>query len=219
MFEGWGAAVVGAAVVGAVATSMASDKAASAQKDAAQAGIDSENYRFEQATKILKPYVDAGTGSLAAQQDLLGLNGQEAQQKAIDSIQSGSIYQALTKQGEDAILQNASATGGIRGGNVQASLGQFRPQLLNQLINEQFNKLSGITQIGQAAAAGQASNGMQVGANDANLQLQIGQANAGNALAQGQAVSNVANSFATLAMLKNLGSTNANSTSQPHPVF
>lgn len=217
MFEGWGAAVVGAAVVGAVASTAASNKASKAQSASAQAGIDSENYRFEQATQILKPYVDAGTGSLTAQQDLLGLNGDAAQQAATDKIQNSSTFNALTKQGEDAILQNASATGGVRGGNTAAALGQFRPQLLNQMINEQYSKLGGITQLGQAAAAGQAANGMQVGANDAQLQLQIGNAQAGNALAQGQAVSNVANSFATMAMLKNFGGNTG--INQPKAVF
>ncbi|WP_449405980.1 hypothetical protein [Massilia phosphatilytica] len=34
-------------------------------------------------------------------------------------------FQALQQQGNDAILANASATGGLRGGNVQGALGQF----------------------------------------------------------------------------------------------
>lgn len=202
MFEGWGAAVVGAAVVGAVVSSKSASKAADAQTQSAQAGINSTNYQFEQAKKILAPYVDAGTGSLTAQQDLLGLNGHDAQQKAINGIKNSSQFTELTKQGETGILQNAAATGGLRGGNTESALAQFRPALLNSLIDSQFNKLSGITQIGQASAAGTGSAGIQTGANVAALQQVQGQAQAGGYLAQGQAANNVANSIATYGMLK-----------------
>ncbi len=56
--------------------------------------------------------------------------GMEAQQGAISGLEGSPIFQALARQGEDAILQNASATGGLRGGNVQGALGQFRPAAL-----------------------------------------------------------------------------------------
>lgn len=198
MFEGWGAAVVGAAVVGGVASSMSADKAADAQTDAAQAGIESENYQFEQATKLLQPYVDAGNSSLTSQQDLLGLNGDEAQQAAVNNIKNSSKYTTLLKEGETSILQNAAATGGVRGGNTQAALAEYSPTLLNSLIDDQYNKLSGITQLGQASASKQAANNIQQGTDTAALLATIGQAQAGNYLAQGEAVSKTANSIATV---------------------
>jgi hypothetical protein len=146
MFEGWGAAVVGAAVVGGVAKSMSAKKAAGAQTKSAQAGIEAENKRFEEATKLLQPYTDAGTKSLSAQGDLAGLNGPEAQKAAIAAIEDSPQFAAMQQQGEEGILQNASATGGLRGGNTQAALAQFRPQLLSGLIDQQYNRLGGITQ-------------------------------------------------------------------------
>ena len=57
----------------------------------------------------------------------------------------------MVQQGQDAILQNASAIGGLRGGNTQAALAQFRPALLSQLIAEQYNRLGGLSSLGQNA--------------------------------------------------------------------
>lgn len=206
MFEGWGAAVVGAAVVGGVASNMAAKKGAKAQKDAAEAGVEAENYRFDEMQKLLKPYTEAGNKSLIAQEDLSGLNGPEAQKAALAAIEDSPEFAAMTQQGEEAILQNASATGGLRGGNTQGALATFRPQLLSGLIDKQFNRLGGITQIGQASAAGVGSAGITTGANVAQLLQMQGQAEAGKAIAQGQAVGNVANSIATAAILSNMNS-------------
>lgn len=200
MFEGWGAAVVGAAVVGGVAKSVSASKAAKAQGKAADAGIEAENQRFEEATKLLQPYTDAGTKSLSAQGDLAGLNGPEAQRAAIAGIEGSPQFQALQQQGEEAILQNASATGGLRGGNTQGVLAQYRPQLLAQLINDQYSKLGGITQIGQASAAKVGAAGMMNGQDVANLIQTKGAAQAGKYLAIGSAVGDVANSVGGVAM-------------------
>lgn len=205
MFEGWGAAMIGASVVSGVASSRASSRASGAQTQASGEAIRSEEARFAAIQTLLKPYVAAGTSSLTAQQDLLGLNGDEAQRNAISSIESSPQMQALVQQGEEGILQNASATGGLRGGNTQSAVAQFRPAVLGSLIESQFNKLGGITQIGQAAAAGQASAGLQTGSNISGLIQQRGAAQAGNYLAQGQAVGNFANSLGTFTMMNGAG--------------
>lgn len=136
-------------------------------------------------------------GSLSAQRDLLGLNGPEAQAAAYGQIEKSPIFTGLIKQGETGILQNASATGGLRGGNTQGALAQFRPALLNQLIQQQYSNLGGITTIGQASAAQQAVAAGNTGTNVANLLGQQGAAVAGGQLAQAgiqsQAIGNLAN--------------------------
>ena len=129
------------------------------------------------------------------------LQGPEAERAAIERISSGETFQALAKQGEEAMLQNASATGGLRGGNIQGALAQFRPALLSNLINQQYGRLGGLTGLGQASAAGQASSGMALGQNVAGLLGQQGAATAGGQLAQGSVVGNT---FGTLASLAGL---------------
>lgn len=189
------AAIAGAAVVGAASTAYASNqagKAADAQGSAAQAGIDQQNSRFDAVQKLLQPYVTAGYGGLTGQQDLNGMNGPDAQAKAIAALQASPQYTSQLAAGNNNILQNASATGNLRGGNTQAALGQFGPALLSSTINDQYARLGGMTSIGQNAAAGVGNAGMQTGTSVANLLQQQGAAAAGGALANGNAASGYA---------------------------
>jgi hypothetical protein len=210
------AAVIGGTVVSGAMQSRSASKAASTQAASAEEGIEEQRRQFDAVQQLLAPYVGAGTSALAdlapymgvgpealaQQRALAGLGGAAAQEQAISAIERGPEFQALTRQGEEAILQQASATGGLRGGNVQAALAQFRPQVLSQLINEQYGRLGGLTALGQtttqnvmsagqASAAGVGSAGMQTGANISNLFQQQGAARAGGALASGQAWGNV----------------------------
>lgn len=192
------AAVVGVAGAAVVANQQkqAAKGAAFAQQQAAQAGINEQKTQWEAIQAMLAPYVKAGEGALTGQQALLGMGGPEAQQKAIAELQNSPQFQALTQQGENAILQRASATGGLRGGNVQAALGQFRPQLLTQLIEQRYGQLGQMAGLGQASAAGQAAMGQQQGVNISSLLGQMGQAQAGGYLAQGAANAGLVNSIA-----------------------
>lgn len=199
------AAVAGGTILGGYMSSSAqknaANTAAASTDRASQLGIEEQRRQFDAIQKLLSPFVTAGTGALTGQQDLLGLNGSSAQQAAIGGIQSSPQFQALTQQGEEAILANASATGGLRGGNVQGSLAQFRPQVLAQLIDQQYQRLGGLTTTGANAAAGVGSAGMQTGNNVTQLLGQQGSAAAGAALAAGKAdsqfINSVGNAFGT----------------------
>jgi hypothetical protein len=201
-------AVAGGTLVGGYMSSKsqkdASNTAANAQTQASQLGIEEQRRQFDQVQQLLSPFVNAGTGALGGQQDLLGVNGAGAQQAAIGGIQNSAQYQALSQSGQDAILANASATGGLRGGNVQAALGQFQPQLLTQLIEQQYGRLGGLTSLGQNAAAGVGNAGMQTGNQVTQLLGQQGAAQAGAALANGKADSQFINT-ATSAFTNFLG--------------
>ena len=177
-------------ITGAKQAGEAGQAAAATQASAAQAGINEQRRQFDALSELMSPYVTAGTGALTAQQNLIGLGGDAAQAQAIRDIQSGSEYQSLLAAGENSLLQNASATGGLRGGNTQAALAQYSPQLLSNLINQQYSNLGGLTSIGQNAAAGVGNAGMQTGSNVANLLQQQGAATAGGQLAQGAVAGN-----------------------------
>lgn len=193
------AAVVGAgaAAYGASQSGKASGKAAEAQSEASQAGVEEQRRQFDKFVELLSPYTKAGTGSLTAQQDILGLNGAQAQQNAITGIERSPYFQATAKQGENAILQNASATGGLRGGNTQGALAQFRPALLNSLVQQQYQNLGGITSLGQNSAAQTGNAGMQSATNIGGLLAQGGAAQAGGIIgqqnAQNQLIGNLLN--------------------------
>jgi hypothetical protein len=165
----------------------AANAAAGAQSAASAADIAERKRQFDEIQKLLAPYVNAGTSALSGQQDLIGINGADKQQAAIQALQGSPQFAALTKQGEDAILANASATGGLRGGNVQQALAQFRPQILSQLIDQQYGRLGGLTSIGQNAAAGVGNAGLQTTQGISAALQQQGAAQAGAALAAGKA--------------------------------
>lgn len=188
------AVVAGSVITGYMASSAqedAANTAAGAQTAASDKSIAESRRQFDAIQKLLAPYVDAGTGALAGQKDILGLNGDAAQKAAYASVAGSPEMAALTQQGENAILQNASATGGLRGGNVQGALAQFRPQLLNQLIQQRYTNLGGLTSIGQNAAAGVGNAGQNSSSQIINALQQTGAANAGAALASGQAQANM----------------------------
>jgi hypothetical protein len=179
---------IGGALGGAFEGSESVSQASGAQQQAAQGGIDEQRRQFDAVQRLLQPYTQAGAGALAQQQALLGMGTPEAQQQAINALQSGPQFQALQQQGENAILQNASATGGLRGGNVQGALAQFRPALLSGLIDQQYSRLGGLASLGQNAAAGVGNAGMSTGTNIATLLGRQGQAQAGGILGQQSAL-------------------------------
>jgi hypothetical protein len=190
------AAVIGGTVISGAMASKSAKSAAATQAASAEAGIEEQRRQFDAVQALLKPFVETGTTALGQQAALIGVGGADAQRTAIQALERGPEFQALVRQGEEAILQQASATGGLRGGNVQAALAQFRPQMLAGLIEQQYNRLGGLASAGQASAAGVGSAGMQTGANISNLLQQQGAARAGGALASGQAWGNVAGGIA-----------------------
>jgi len=171
-----GVGAVGAAAIGSGAAGRAADASAAAT----QATIAEQRAAREQLRKLLQPWVGGGNEALQQQMQLLGLNGIRNQRAAVQGIENSPMFRALAAQGEDAILQNASATGGLRGGNTQGALAQFRPALLNQQIQQQYANLTGLSQLGQASAAGVGQGGQLAAGN-------IGNAIMGNATNQGNA--------------------------------
>jgi hypothetical protein len=207
-----GIAVGGATLISGMAQADAAESAAAAQAGSAQAGIEEQRRQFDKVQELLKPYsmagekalgglapfAAAGAPALEEQQALLGLRGPEAERAAIERIRGGETFKALAGQGEEALLQRASATGGLRGGNIQGALAQFRPALLSSLIDQQYGRLGGMTalgqtttqniaSLGQASAAGTGAAAQTTGANVANLLGQQGAALAGAEIAQGKA--------------------------------
>lgn len=183
--------LAGASVVSSLISNRAATKAAGAaagaQTAAAELGIEEQRKNFEEIKKLLAPYSAAGTQALSAQQALTGLSGADAMRSAVDAIQAGPQFQAMAQQGETAILQNASATGGLRGGNTNAALARFRPELLNSVIQQQYERLGGISGQGLQAAGTLANAGSNTTNAVTGLRTDQGAAQAGNALARGQA--------------------------------
>ena len=193
---GWVAtAIIGGSVISAVggyyAQKSASEEASGAQRSASDAAIAEQRRQQAEMERLLAPYMQAGQAALGQQQALLGLGGADAQRAAIAQIEQGPQFQAMVDQGEMGILQNASATGGLRGGNTQAALAQFRPQMLSQLIQQQMAQLGGLSGAGQQGAMNVAGLGQDSAQGIMRQYGAQGQAAAGAAMAQGQGMANI----------------------------
>jgi hypothetical protein len=197
------AIVVGSAITGkmsADAQKSAAEGAAGAQLEATEAGIAAsreelemqlaqQKEQFETIQRLLAPYIEAGETALTSQLALSGLAGEDAQRRQIAGIEESPLFQSLTEQGEQAILQRGSATGGLRGGDIQGALAQFRPAMLKQEIESKYAKLGGIAGMGQASSAGvgAAAPGPMGRTNIPGMIAGMGDITAQNILAQGAA--------------------------------
>ncbi len=118
------------------------------------------------------------------------VSAQDAQRNAISAIENGAQFGQLVKQGEYALMANASATGGLRGGDTQAAMAQFRPQMLQALIDKQLANFGGLAANGQNAAAMTGTAAQNTGAQVNAALGDKGAAQAGAYLARGQAWQN-----------------------------
>lgn len=164
----------------------AAKDASKAQQQATEKGMEEQRRQFDIMQQLMQPYVDQGKGALQGQNDLLGLNGFGKQQSAIGNIENSPFFQSQYQQAENALLQNASATGGLRGGNTQEALADNRSNMLFNNVQQQLQNLSGVASNGQNAAAGLGGNGLTFGNNIAQGYQDIGQAQGGYQLAKGQ---------------------------------
>lgn len=158
-----GVSAVGGAI-SAKKAKKAAQSAANAQIQSAQMGIDEQRRQFDLSRADQAPWLQAGQQALGQQGGLLGLNGADAQQAGIDALRASPGYQSLYRNGEESVLSNASATGGLRGGNTQHSLYNLGEDTLSAVIQNQLANLGGISGLGQNSA----QNIGALGANKAN---------------------------------------------------
>jgi len=173
-------------------------QAANTQSEYAGMGIDEINSQLQNIMGLMQPYLDSGTNALGAQGNLIGLGGADAQAQALAELQASPQFTEQLRLGEQSIMQNASATGGLRGGDTQGALAQYSPQLLNQLIESQYSKLGGLSNQGLSAANTGAGAYSSAGGNIANLLGQQGSAIAGGQLAAGSTTRNTFNDLLSL---------------------
>lgn len=208
----------GTSLLGGAAQSRAAKKAGQAQAQASEAGIEEQRRQFDIAQEMLRPYREAGISAISGMQPfqtggaqayqqqlaLAGLLGPEAEAAAIERIQTRPGFQAEMEAAEQALLQRAAATGGLRGGNIQAALAEFRPQMLREAIEQEYGRFGGLAGAGletlgqlysggQASAAGTASQAQRTGESIAGLMGEAGAARAGARLGKGAAIQGVLN--------------------------
>lgn len=158
------------------------DKAAQLQYDAAMRGIDESRRQYDTTRTDFMPWLDAGRGALGQQGNLLGLNGGGVQADAIEALRNSPWYQSMFRNGQETLLANASASGGLRGGNLQGASMDFGADLLASAIDRQLAQLGGLSGQGMQATGNVANFGQ------ANTQNIIQGLNAGASAQAGAAL-------------------------------
>lgn len=150
---------------------------------------------------MFAPYVTSGQNAVTGEDNLVGTNGNDAQASAIAQLQASPLYQSLFRTGQNAVLANGAATGGLRGGNIQSSLANFGQSTLASVIQQQLANLGGLSSQGLNAINTQSTQDNSTANTVGNLLSNRDQVKAGLT----STLHNIDNS--TLDSLFNLGGT------------
>lgn len=166
-------AVVGSALIGGAVQAYSANKAADAQKSAADKGAALQTDIFNKTQENLKPYIDEGnlaTNKLNANLDFLTSPIKMDQ----STLEKTPGYQFNLTQGLKATQNSAAARGlGISGAALKGAStfatgladNTFQNQFNNENTNRTnaFNRLKGLIDVGENAAAGQGTIGADTG--------------------------------------------------------
>jgi len=143
---------------------------------------------YDKGIGYYEPYTQAGIGAYNQQAALSGALGPEAQQSAYAAYQQSPGVAFAQQEAERAILRNASALGGLGGGNVRDELSRRAVGTYMQDFQNQFGRLGDVSAQGYNAASQAAGmRGMQAGS-EQTLGMTAAQIpmNVGSAIAQGR---------------------------------
>lgn len=207
-------AVVGGAVVGAASTVYASGKASDAQVQAANIAAQTQLRMYNQTRKDLEPYRQIGEDAYATLQPKLK---DLTDGVSIDpnTLKDSDYYRFAESQGLKAAQNSAAARGLGKSGAALKGATSFAEGLatgtykdaFNMAVTNQtntFNRLKGLIDTGQNAAAQTGSAGAAAATGAANAQIGAGNAQAAGYNAMGGAVSNAANNIGGYAAYKGL---------------
>lgn len=166
---------------------------------------------YDKGLAQLAPFLQQGTQANQLQAALSGALGPEEQAKAFQNYQQSPGVAFAQQEAEKALLRNASATGGLSGGNVLRDLSQLAAGTYMQDFGNQFNRLGTVAdrgygsattgaglygqQAGVQAGLGQFAAGipLQIAQQQAGMQFQAGRDIAGNIGGTSSALANLVN--------------------------
>lgn len=186
-------------VISGMLQASAAKKAARAQENAAKDAAAVQKAQYEQTRADLSPYRTAGAGALPVYQDSLGLNGEAGYANALSKFQTGPAYQFQFNQGVDALEKSMAARGKLFSGQTGKALTAFGQGLANQEFGGWQNRLAGLSEMGQNAAAQTGSFGANAAANIGNYLTDAGAARASGYVGQANAYSNALSGLTQLA--------------------
>lgn len=188
----WGVAIAAAGTIySANKQAGAAGDAASAQQAAADAAVAEQRAARQQFQQNITPYLSAGTGALGTLQAL--------QAGDFGSFVEDPGRQFMLTQGLQGLDRTAAARGSLSGGGADADRIALASGLADQSYSDYYNRLYNLATMGQNAAVGAGSMGMQSASNIGNLLGQGAAAQGAGAIGSANAWSNAAGGLAGLA--------------------
>lgn len=163
--------------------------AASGQAAALQAQYQQDALEYLKQQEALPSAIrEAALPQLAGALGVPGYTGPDIsvdQAQLVRQAQESPLYSALVggqAAGEEAILRQAGATGGLRSGNVQAALADYSTQLQNQALLQSYDEQRGLREAeiqrqlgGLSGLAGLSSYAPQIAQGTAGIGQTLGQ--------------------------------------------
>lgn len=186
--------------VGAKENSHAIAHATNQQIAETDKAIAEQQREYDTARSDFKPFMDFGVGSLGQLGDLLGINGPDKASAAIAGLKNSPLFTSLFNTGQEAVLQNASATGGVRGGDTQGALYEEGANTLAQVIQQQIQNLFGGANIGEGSTASVTNVGEHTSDNISSGYTSIGNALFNKTMGQQQVWNNLGSQIQQMMM-------------------
>lgn len=150
----------------------AGDAAIKAAETQAQWQKDALEY-MKQREALPQQYREGALNKLGGIYGLPGLSTTYNQQQFINEILQSPLYKNIMgglDAGENSIMRNAAATGGLRSGNTQYALADYNTQLQNKALLESYNQqlmglqgMAGLPSMAPAIAGGMSDIGTTYG--------------------------------------------------------
>jgi hypothetical protein len=186
-------------ITGANKQAKAAQQAANTQAAATDRASEVQKEMYNQTREDLAPYTQAGNKATTGMMNLLGLGtGSSA-----DALAQDPSYQFRLNQGLEGVQSSAAAGGGLLSGATLKALNNYAQDQASQEYGNAFNRLYGVSSLGQNAAAQVGNTGTSVAQSIANNTMA-----GANAMAAGQvaAGNRTANNFGAALNVANVAS-------------
>jgi hypothetical protein len=211
------------ALFSAVTGSQAATNAAEIQAQSAREARALAEKMFNEQKALQEPYRAAGITAQNQLLNLLGLSdnktaaeyGKYARPFGMADFQADPGYAFRLSEGMKALEASRAARGGLLSGATGKALQRYGQEMGSQEYTNAFNRyqtersnrlqpLSGLTTLGQAAAANQGAAAGAFGTTAGNLTTDIGAAQAAGSIGSANAITNALNQFARYSAGQNL---------------
>lgn len=179
----------GLSVLGGLFGGKGAKKAANAQVQGAQLGINEIGRQFDLARADQAPWQQAGAGAIGQLSDML--------KPGYDHTTSPG-YQFRFNEGQRAVESGGAARGMLMSGGTLKDLTRFGQGVASDDFNQQFNRVASVAAGGQQANQSLGALGANAASGMANLYNQQGQARASGYAGQNQAMQGTLGNLAYL---------------------